>query len=91
MFLTKLLHSTDHAPGEEVTRYIESFSEDLIHAVSKGKFLTRKHVLLECGLHSITGLKKPVNILARLGHLRNYGKIQAIETAQAELAQEMKS
>ena len=23
MFLTKLLHSTDHAPGEEVTRYVE--------------------------------------------------------------------
>jgi hypothetical protein len=91
VLLTKLLHSTDHAPGEEVTRYVESFSQDLIHAVSKGKFLTRKHVLLGCGLHSITGLKKPVNILARLGHSCNYDKIQEIKTAQAELVQEIKS
>ena len=42
-------------------------------------------------LHSITGLKKPVNILARLGHSCNYDKIQEIETAQAELVQEIKS
>ena len=91
IFLTKLLHSTDHAPGEEVTRYIDSFSQNLIYAVCKGKFLTRKHVLLGCGLHGITGLKKPANILARLGHSCNYDKIQKIETAQAELAQEMKS
>jgi hypothetical protein len=40
VFLTKLLHSTDHAPGEEVTRYVESFSQDLIQgAVSPSAHL----------------------------------------------------
>ena len=52
-------------------------------------FLGRKHVLLGNGLHSITGLKKPITILARLGHSCNYNKIQEIQTAPAELAQEM--
>ena len=32
---------------------------------------------------------KPITILARLGHSCNYNKIQEIQTAQAELAQEM--
>ena len=91
MFLTTLLHSTDHSPGNEVIRYVDSFSQDILYAVSKRKFLTRKHVLLGNGLHSITGLKKPITISARLGHSCNYNKIQEIQTAQAELAQEMSS
>ena len=91
MFLTTLLHSTDHSPGNEVIRYVDSFSQDILYAVSKRKFLTRKHVLLGNGLHSITGLKKAITVLARLGHSCNYNKIQEIQTAQAELAQEMSS
>ena len=46
-------------------------------------------MLLGCGLHSITGLKKPINILAKYGHSCNYNTIQEIETAQAELAQNL--
>ena len=56
-FLTALLHSTDHSPGEEVKGYVDSFPQDIVHAISKGDFLTAKHVLLGCGLHSITGMK----------------------------------
>lgn len=91
MFLTTLLHSTDHSPSEEVIRYVDSFSQDILYAVSKRKFLTRKHILLGNGLHSITGLKKPITILARLGHSCNYNKVQEIQTAQAELVQGMRS
>ena len=58
-FLLNLLHSTDHSPGEEVNRYVESFLQDIFHAVSKGDFL-----------HSITVLKKPINILAK--YLRTF-------------------
>ena len=36
-------------------------------------------------------MKKPITILARLGQSCNYNKIQEIQTAQAELAQEMSS
>eukprot|EP00794_Sanderia_malayensis_P013132 gene13132-14483_t len=34
-------------------------------------------------------IKKPVDILGRLGHCCNYNKVQEIETAQAELAERM--
>ena len=91
MFLTTLLHSTDHSPSEEVIRYVDSFSQDILYAVSKRKFLTRKHILLGNGLHSITGLKKPITILARLRNSCNYNKVQEIQTAQAELVQGMRS
>ena len=70
---------------------MDSFAQDLVHAVSRGSFLTEKHVLLGTGLHSLTGLKKPVQILGRFGHCCNYDKIRLIETAQAELAQHLRS
>ena len=85
-----MLHSTDHRPGEEVKRYVDSFSQDIVHVISKGDFLTAKHVSLGCGLHiSIRGMKKPINMLSKLGHFCNYNTVQEIETAQAELFQQL--
>ena len=85
-----MLHSADHSPREEVKRYADPFSQDIVHAISKGDFLTAKHVLRGCGLHdSITGMKKPINILSKVGHSCNYNTVQEIETAQAELAQQL--
>ena len=54
-----------------------------------GDFFTVNYVSLGCGLHSITGLKKPISILAKYEHSGNYNTIQEIETAQAELAQKL--
>ena len=57
-FLIKLLHgSSHHSPGEKVMHYVSSFAQDLVHAVSRGKFMTAKHILLGTGLHSLTGQK----------------------------------
>ena len=65
-FLIKLLHgSSHHSPGEEVMHYVSSFAQDLVHAVSRGKFMTAKHILLGTGLHSLTGQKLPIKLLAR--------------------------
>ena len=90
-FLKDIIHATHHSPGDDVQRYVDSFAQDLVHAVSRGSFLTEKHVLLGTGLHSLTGLKKPMQILGRFGHCCNYDKIRLIETAQAELAQHLRS
>ena len=49
--------------------------------------MTAKHTLLGCGIHSTTGLRKPVDILVRLGHSCSYDKVREIESAQADLAQ----
>ena len=39
-FFRSVLHSTHHTPGDDVCRYVESFSQDLVYAVSGGDFLT---------------------------------------------------
>ena len=52
--------------------------------------MTSKHVLLGCGLHSITGIKMPISILSHFGHSCTYNKVQEIVTAQAELVQQMR-
>ena len=49
--------------------------------------MTTKHILLGFGIDCKTGLRKPVDILAKLGHSCSYGKVRKIETAQANLAQ----
>ncbi len=67
---------------------MDSYSSDLIHGVTKGKVITAKHFLLGLGLHNITGQKKPVQIINRLGHCIEYNVACEIETAHAEASQQ---
>ena len=91
-FLLNLFHcNTHHVPGEEVKRYASSFAQDMVHAVSRGKFMTAKHTLIGTALHSLTGQKSPIKVLDRYGNPCNYETVQRIETAQAELVEHMKS
>lgn len=80
-----------HVTAERVDRLTDSYCQDIIHAVSKGKFLTPKHASVGLGLHSMTGQKLPITILARLGHSITYDAINEIETAQAELVEHFQS
>ena len=93
LFFKELLSfkGSHHVTAERVDRLTDSFCQDVIHAVSKGKFLTLKHASLGLGLHSMTGQKLPITILARLGHCITYDAINEIETAQAELVEHFQS
>ena len=82
-FLILLLHSTHHSAGDAVHRHSLPIAQDLVHTVSKRKFMTLKHTLLGNALHSLTGQRLPVDILARFGNSCNYDLVQRIETAQA--------
>ena len=73
-FFRSVLHSAHHTPGDDVCQYVESFSQDLVYAVSRGDFLTEKHVILGTGLHSLKGQKTPIKLLRRLGHSCTYDK-----------------
>eukprot|EP00112_Aurelia_sp_Birch-Aquarium-sp1_P020544 Seg5318.1 transcript_id=Seg5318.1/GoldUCD/mRNA.D3Y31 product="hypothetical protein" protein_id=Seg5318.1/GoldUCD/D3Y31 len=90
-FRILLLHSTHHSAGEEAKRYSSAIAQDLVHAVSKRQFMTAKHTLLGTALHSLTGQRLPIDILARFGNSCNYDMVQRIETAHAELVQTMAS
>lgn len=48
----------DNKPGERLRCHTDSISQDIIFSKQDVKFLTAKHSLLVCGIHSITGLYK---------------------------------
>ena len=87
-FILDLVHKrkSHHAPGAETKRFADSFAQDILFGYSGGSFLTEKHVILDTGLHSLTGQKIPVTILSRLGHCIKYDVIRVIAAGQAELA-----
>ena len=58
-------------------------------AISNRKYATFKHTLLGLGLHSMTGMKNPINILHSLGDSISYDMVCRIETVQAEVSQEL--
>ena len=87
IFLSHLLKAKDNQESLSVKRLIESFSSDLIHGVTRGKTITAKHFLLGLGLHNLTGQKKPVQIVNRLGHCIEYSMACEIETSHAEACQ----
>ena len=93
LFYNHLLSAANshHVASSTTDRYVASFSQDVMHAVSHGDFVTLKHATLGLGLHSLTGQKLPLVVLSRLGHSINYDRICEIETAQAELAQHFQS
>jgi hypothetical protein len=93
LFYNNLLSAANshHVASSTTDRYVASFSQDVMHAVSHGDFVTLKRATLGLGLHSLTGQKLPLVVLSRLGHSINYDRICEIETAQAELAQHFQS
>ena len=71
-FLRYLLQDSHHKTSETTENHIWSFSQDLLHSVSNASFLTAKHILVACAIHTMTGQKIPVEILASLGNCSTY-------------------
>lgn len=61
-------------------RLVKSFSSDLIHAVSNGKMLPSKHIVLGSTIKSFSNSKKIVRILHRYGHICSYNVLEELET-----------
>ena len=72
---------------DSVDHVVHSIASDLVAGVTNGKIMTAKQFLLALGLHNITGTRKVVDIVSRLGHCINYKTTCEIETAQAVKAQ----
>ena len=69
-----------------VARFVESYANDIVHGVTRGKMLQKKQLLLGLGLHNLTGSRKIIDIVHELGHCISYNLICEMETAQAESA-----
>ena len=71
-------------------RLSNSFAADIIAAISQGK-TTSKQFLLALGLHNITGQRKVVEIVNRLGHCLTYNTTCEAEAAFSVKAQQLLS
>jgi hypothetical protein len=66
------------------SRLADSFSQDLVHGVTKGKTIMEKHFLIGLGIHNLTGQRNVVEILNKFGHSVSYTMASEILTANAE-------
>ena len=88
-FLSTLLINPGHISTSSTNCLIESFSQDLINGVMRGRVTMLKHFILGVGLHNITGQQLPIRILSHLGHCIDYKTVCQSETAEAEIAHQL--
>ncbi len=67
----------------KTSRLIKSVSSDVLFAVSHGRVKTGKHMTMGLGVKSLTGSRKVINILYRMGHSISYPAIEELETQLA--------
>ena len=89
-FLKHVLHDSHHPESQMVQDLVWSFSQDLVHGVSRGKFLTAKHTLMANVMHGLTGQKVPILLMSKVGNCQSYNLVELVETAQAELVEELR-
>ena len=87
-FLETVIYLNGHrkSPSENLVHLLNSFAQDITSAVSRDTKIQYKQLILGQGLHNLTGSRKVIDILHRLGHCISYNTVCEIETAQAECA-----
>jgi len=81
-FLTAVL-SGGHSPTPKVCRLVNSIGQDILRAVTRGKWKLPKHVLLGMTLRHLFRSAELIHILNRLGHIENYSFLLELETSLA--------
>ena len=85
--LLSVLFTGEHgdADVDERTRMLSlSIAQDIVHAVSKGKVLTSRHVRFGMTIHQATRSKDLVNLFHKAGHCINYSKVKRLDTTLAK-------
>ena len=87
-FLNNLMKLDDHHADLSANskRIVDSYAQDLVNGVTRGKVMQQKHFWSALGLHNLTGTRKIIDIIHKLGHCICYNTTCEIETAQAECA-----
>ena len=85
-----ILRASDNRPSRSssIGRLVSSIAEDIVFNSLKGAVLQPKHLLLGLGILNLTGSRKVIDYLHKLGHCIAYNNVCDIETAQAEAVQE---
>ena len=82
LFLNYLISGPDpqKQPSSNKQRRIKSIGEDIIYAVSSGAKIPAKHLQVGLAMKSLTGSRKVIEVLNRLGHSISYSAVEEIET-----------
>jgi hypothetical protein len=83
-FFESILSQPGHCDNVNAPRLVDSFSQDLVHGVTKGKTIMEKHFLVGLGVHNLTGQRNVVEILNKFGHSVSYTMTSEILTANAK-------
>ena len=75
--------SANQPETERNQRLVQSVSDDVIFAVTRGRTKPGKHLCIGLGIKSLTGRRQIIDILNRFGHSINYYTVEAIETQVA--------
>ena len=68
-------------PSPRVKMLVQSFSEDIIYAVTCGMTKPPKHILLSYGVKTLTGNIEITQMLNRFGHGVSYSQLEENDTA----------
>ena len=79
-FLEILFAGTEDNSSERVKRQVNSTAQDILFCTSNGKVQPAKHLCMGIGIKSLTGSRKIVDLLNRLGHSVSYHVAEGIET-----------
>ena len=80
-FFTVLYTGSDQQPYiEKIKRLVQSVSQDVIYAKTRGRTKPGKHLTLGLGLKSMTGSRTAIEVLNRHGHCIGYHTAEIIET-----------
>ena len=84
-FYTALLSGSHESNSlhADLERKVESLSQDALYCVSRGKIKPPKHLCMGLGMKSLTGSRRIVEILNRMGHSIGYHMAESIETEVA--------
>ena len=66
---------------QRITTLVQSFSQDIIYAVTRGKHKPPKHLLLPYAVKTLTGNVEIIRTLNNLGHGVSYSQLEENDTA----------
>ena len=83
-FFGTALTNRGRRDSNSVSRLADSFSQDLVHGMTKGKAIMEKHFLIWFGSYNLSGEKNVVVVLNKFGHSLSHSNAGEILTAYAE-------
>ena len=79
-FISVLYTGSTIPINDKTERLVNSTSDDIIYAVTRGRVKPGKHLTIGVALKSMTGSRKVIDVLNRFGHCVSYHTVESIET-----------